>query len=349
MSEAGLSSDTETLALWGHFQNALEELGQDRSQIGFLDVAVFGAQSSGKSSLLSALCGLQLPTGTGSAMTNCPIRISVTDNNESFLHMPGRSKEHTPFPQAGRKPCLTEDIYNQALHQLSAGAMTAKELEIRVGRPGHLPLNIVDTPGLIINDVPVRPVVEEPIKTVLASQPDRPLLPIMTGTGNDVDINNLRTNLVRGRAFITVFTHVDHLMTDQPKVKGLRALIQQLNNMGCLRCFLVNVKDSVDWPEQKYQEFCQAHSEGSQAVYDELLSMCGIPRLLKELQKRQLDFMLSQRHQLLTNLTALARKLDVTGYPQGEKEVADGLGYVLARITADLKRVHREGLSSLKS
>ncbi|KAL0051025.1 hypothetical protein WJX82_000800 [Trebouxia sp. C0006] len=241
--------------------------------------------------------------------------------------MPGRSKEHTPFPQAGRKPCLTEDIYNQALHQLSAGAMTAKELEIRVGRPGHLPLNIVDTPGLIINDVPVRPVVEEPIKTVLASQPDRPLLPIMTGTGNDVDINNLRTNLVRGRAFITVFTHVDHLMTDQPKVKGLRALIQQLNNMGCLRCFLVNVKDSVDWPEQKYQEFCQAHSEGSQAVYDELLSMCGIPRLLKELQKRQLDFMLSQRHQLLTNLTALARKLDVTGYPQGEKEVADGLGY----------------------
>ena len=29
--------------------------------------------------------------------------------------------------------------------------------------------------------------------------------------------------------------------------------------------------------------------------------------------------------------------------------MADGLGYVLARITADLKRVHREGLSSLKS
>lgn len=131
--------------------------------------------------------------------------------------MPGRSKEHIPLPQAGRKPCLTEDIYNQALHQLSAGAMTAKELEIRVGRPGHLPLNIVDTPGLIINDVPDRPVVEELIKTVLAGsgQPDRPLLPIMTGTGNDVDINNLRTNLVRGRAVITVFHHVDSLMTDQ--------------------------------------------------------------------------------------------------------------------------------------
>ncbi len=47
-------------------------------------------------------------------------------------------------------------------------------------------------------------------------------------------------------------------------------------------------------------------------MYDELLSMCGIPRLLKELQKRQLDHMLSQRHRLLGNLTALASKLDVT-------------------------------------
>jgi hypothetical protein len=26
----------------------------------------------------------------------------------------------------------------------------------------------------------------------------------------------------------------------QPKVKGLRTLIQQLNNLGCLRCFLVS-------------------------------------------------------------------------------------------------------------
>ncbi len=95
-------------------------------------------------------------------------------------------------------------------------------------------------------------------------------------------------------------------------------LTQKVSQVNCLTSphkmleLQVNVKDSVDWPEQKYQEFCQAHSEGSQAVYDELLSMCGIPRLLKELQKRQLDFMLSQRHQLLTNLTALARKLDVT-------------------------------------
>lgn len=104
---------------------------------------------------------------------------------------------------------------------LSGGAMTADELEVKVGRPGHLPLNIVNTPGLITNNVPEKGVVDQLIKTVLAGSgdADHPLLPIMTGTGTDVDINNLRTNLVRGRAFITVFTHVDHVMHDQVSVK----------------------------------------------------------------------------------------------------------------------------------
>ena len=88
---------------------------------------------------------------------------------------------------------------------------------MKVGRPGHLPLTIVDMPGLITNDVPEKAIVDQLIKTVLAGSgnADRPLLPIMTGTGTDVDINNLRTNLVRDRNFITVFTHVDHLKEDK--------------------------------------------------------------------------------------------------------------------------------------
>ena len=204
-------------SLWSHFQTALEELEQDRSQIGFLDVAVFGAQSCGKSSLLSTLCGLHLPTGIGSAVTKCPIRIAVTDTNESFVQMPGSKENRLSLSKEGTRPRLTNKLYEQALEQLSRGKMTAEELEIRVGRPGHLPLNIVDTPGLIVNDVPDKLIVDQLIKTVLAGSghPDRPLLPIMTCTGTDVDVNNLRTNLVQGRSFITVFTHVDHLLHDQ--------------------------------------------------------------------------------------------------------------------------------------
>lgn len=39
--------------------------------------------------------------------------------------------------------------------------------------------------------------------------------------------------------------------------------------------------------------------------------MCGIPRLLRELQKRQMNHMLSQRQQLLSNLQRLSKKLNV--------------------------------------
>ncbi len=35
------------------------------------------------------------------------------------------------------------------------------------------------------------------------------------------------------------------------------------------------------------------------------------------------------------------------GFPQGEQDVTNRLRDVLVGITADLKRVHREGLSSL--
>ena len=77
----------------------------------------------------------------------------------------------------------------------------------------------------------------------------------------------------------------------------------------------VNVKNSVDWPEHEYEDFCRRHSGSDQeyvhSVYSTLLSMCGIPRLLKQLQKRQLDHMLSQRHQLLSNLDTLSNQLKV--------------------------------------
>lgn len=73
----------------------------------------------------------------------------------------------------------------------------------------------------------------------------------------------------------------------------------------------MNVKDSVDWSEQEYQDVCNAHSYGKLDIYEKLLSMCGIPRLLGELQKRQMSYMLSQRQQLLSNLQGLPKKLNV--------------------------------------
>ena len=214
MSE--LTSDTKTVDLWRHFQSAIKELGQDRSKIGFLEIAVFGAQSSGKSSLLSTLSGLGLPSG-GGVVTRCPVRLTVvSDTDKSFLIWPGQGGGQEELPREGNKPILSTDLYSEALQKLSGGRMTNQELEIKVGRPGDLPLNIVDTPGLITNDVPDKPVVDKLVREVLAGSgnPEQALLPIMTCKCTDVDFNNTSASLVAGRGYITVFTHIDYLVDD---------------------------------------------------------------------------------------------------------------------------------------
>ena len=72
----------------------------------------------------------------------------------------------------------------------------------------------------------------------------------------------------------------------------------------------MKVKDAHDWDKDSYVQFCQGHAT-DENPFDELLSMCGVPRLLQELQKRQLDHMLTQRDPLLTQLQDLSCKLDV--------------------------------------
>lgn len=213
---SGLTSDTKTVGLWRQFQKVIKVLGHDRSKIGFLDVAVYGAQSSGKSSLLSALCGLGLPSG-GGVVTRCPVRLTVVDDTDkSFLMWPGPGGGQQELPYEGNKPFLPTDLYTEALQKLSGGRMTNQELEIKVGRPGDLPLNIVDTPGLITNDVPDKPVVDKLVREVLAGSgnPEQALLPIMACKCTDVDLNNTSASLVTGRGYITVFTHIDYLSDD---------------------------------------------------------------------------------------------------------------------------------------
>lgn len=98
-----------TVKLWETYQKASQVLDEDFQKLGFLDLAVFGAQSTGKSTLLSALCGLQLPTG-GEIMTKCPIRIMVDQhNNAATVEIPGRGD--VPLPEG----IFTKELYTDAL------------------------------------------------------------------------------------------------------------------------------------------------------------------------------------------------------------------------------------------
>lgn len=72
----------------------------------------------------------------------------------------------------------------------------------------------------------------------------------------------------------------------------------------------VHAHSNQDWEEDDYMSFCWKHAEDNES-HKRLLSMCGIDRLLQELQSRQMDHMLTQRGPLLTNLQSLASTLNV--------------------------------------
>ena len=67
--------------LWAAYQGASSTLGESLRDLGFVDLVVYGRQTTGKSSLLGALCGVQLPTGENQ-ITKCPIRITVNPNQQ---------------------------------------------------------------------------------------------------------------------------------------------------------------------------------------------------------------------------------------------------------------------------
>ena len=94
---------------------------------------------------MSTLRGLGLPSG-GGVVTRCPVRLTVVNGTDrSVLLWPGEGVGEHKLPQDGNRPYLPTDLYTEALQRLSGGRMTNQEPEIKVGRKGDLPLNILDS------------------------------------------------------------------------------------------------------------------------------------------------------------------------------------------------------------
>ena len=217
----------DTSQLWQHYQAATESLDSP-TDVGFLDVVVFGAQTTGKSTLLGKLTGLTLPMGK-QTVTKCPIRIVVNPKlSGTFLA--------AKLPRTGQeyRVRLTDNVldvetYRSAIRKLNidqgkgdVDAMTDIELQVVVGQQDALPLNVVDLPGF----TSYRPQQEssstswDPVDSIVISilggsgDNMRPLLPIMTCKATDTDLVSTRVHFVEGRPFLTVFTHTDLLQTD---------------------------------------------------------------------------------------------------------------------------------------
>jgi GTPase SAR1 family protein len=164
---AGLATDEQMRQL--DLIDRLQDLGIDNEGIDLPRLVVCGDQSSGKSSVLTAITGIPFPRSGGTCtrfVTQIILRHSVTQSSKLVSIEPGRDR--SPQEQARLKQfraqvasdfsdlpqivaAASQAIFNQ-VSQTQRPEFSQDILKIEISGRDQQPLEILDTPGLINND-----------------------------------------------------------------------------------------------------------------------------------------------------------------------------------------------------
>ncbi|XP_064612871.1 interferon-induced GTP-binding protein Mx-like isoform X2 [Liolophura sinensis] len=130
----------------------LRAYGLDRD-VGLPAVAVIGDQSSGKSSTLEAICGIQLPRGSG-IVTRCPLELRMKCQREKYLNWGGKISYKDKHGNKQSKDIDTSESVEEAVKE-AQDAMTEGEVGIseelitlEVTSPNVPDLTLIDLPGI---------------------------------------------------------------------------------------------------------------------------------------------------------------------------------------------------------
>ena len=127
---------------------------------GLPTVIVIGDQSSGKSSVLEAISGVQLPRGQG-MVTRCALELKMTRSSskwQGLLHYEDpKSKEFVEVSLI--KPEEVEDAVKQAQTALAGQSKSISQtrIELTVTSPYVPDLTLIDLPGIIQNTTEDQP------------------------------------------------------------------------------------------------------------------------------------------------------------------------------------------------
>lgn len=164
---AGLATEEQMRQL--DLIDKLQDLGIDHEGIDLPRLVVCGDQSSGKSSVLTAITGIPFPRSGGTCtrfVTQIVLRHSVTHSSKVVSIEPG--KDRSPQDQARLRQfraqvksdfsdlpeivaAASQSIFAQTL-QTARPEFSQDILKIEISGRDQQPLEILDTPGLINND-----------------------------------------------------------------------------------------------------------------------------------------------------------------------------------------------------
>lgn len=155
-----LSNDSihEQAKPWLELLDELQDLGIPHAELPVPQIAVFGDQSSGKSSLLESISGIPFPKGTG-LVTKCPTRITMINAPskvwQATITLPSQiqlSNNDNDIIQTVHSPqelSLLLERASNIITSTSINGFSRESIHVHVESPDTPDLSLVDLPGII--------------------------------------------------------------------------------------------------------------------------------------------------------------------------------------------------------
>jgi GTP-binding protein EngB required for normal cell division len=296
-----LGQDKEILKIG----NVLNSIFIDRETIDIPRLVVVGSQSSGKSSILNSILGMDiLPTGTN-MVTRGPLQLELIQSTEDVKAVFGKYKEgrwseiksidiQFPNPTPDQRTDISSTI--EALTNSYAGPgmnITNKPINLRIHSPNIPNLNLVDLPGLTMvacTDKGQPKDIKDKIKSLIAeyiSKKETIIMAIMPARSDieaDIALDLIKEYDPNGQRTIGILTKIDLMNKGTDVSNLLENKISKDLQLG-YNYYCVKNRNKEESDTMNVQEGLKAEQSyfSSHKVYKKYTNKCGIPALCKTL------------------------------------------------------------------
>lgn len=284
-------------------------------------IAVVGAQSSGKSSVLEAIVKDDfLPRGNG-IVTRRPLILQLQNHTSKYGEF-----NHKPGVKFHNFADIKAEIEKETDRIAGVGkGISAEPILLRIYSPHVIDLTLIDLPG--ITKIPVGeqpPDIDIQIRRVVLSFIREPICLILAVTAANTDLaNSDALQLARevdpqGQRTIGVLTKCDLIDTDDEGIDSLANRVYPLQ-LGYVAVVCRRVNNSLEQSLSYEQEFFNAHP-----IYSKFVHRCGTRFLATVLNwvliKHIQEFIPTLRVKIQTLLSEAESQLALYQDPLGEVE-----------------------------
>lgn len=350
---------------WLGFLEELLRMGIEDNELPVPQIAVFGDQSSGKSSLLESISGIPFPKGTG-LVTKCPTRISMTTTAAgeqwrasiqlpSTIHVSNDERER--IERRVTSPTELSALLSDAAGVISAASsngFSSESIVVNVASPLTPNLTLVDLPGIIRTTTAgqSRSVIDDVdrlLKRYMA-QPETIILAVIPANQDIATIDILERahqHDIHGERTIGVLTKPD--LIDQGAEDEIVAIVNNVRKPLKMGYVLVKNRNQLELNRasslqdslQAEEQYFQSHSIWSRLATEQRGTKALCDKLTQLIVKRAMDRGPYIKYHLQQKRKDIEQKLTSLGtdLPKLESEKRKLLVKLISRFTQTLRQI----------